>query len=57
MFCLHVHLCTMCVPDSYGDQKRASDLLELELDILSDAIWMLGTEPGPSRGSKSALNQ
>jgi hypothetical protein len=30
VFCLHVSLCTMCMPGACGGQKRASDL-ELEL--------------------------
>lgn len=28
--CLHVYVCTMCVPDAHGDQKRALDPLELD---------------------------
>ena len=31
VFCLHVCLCTMCMPGAYEGQKRASDALELEL--------------------------
>lgn len=31
--CLHVCLCTVCVTDAKGDQKRVVDPLEVELQI------------------------
>lgn len=31
VFCPHICLCTMCVPDVQGDQKRASDPLGLSI--------------------------
>lgn len=31
VFCLHVCLCTMCVPGAYRGQKKVLDSLELEL--------------------------
>jgi hypothetical protein len=31
MFCLHICMCTSCMPAAHRCQKRASDLLELEL--------------------------
>lgn len=34
MFCLHGSVCTMHIPCSYRAQKSASDLLELELQIM-----------------------
>lgn len=34
VFFLHVCLCTMCLPVAYRFQKRASDLLESELQLL-----------------------
>ena len=34
MFCLHISICTMCVPGAYGSQKRALDLLELKLQMV-----------------------
>ena len=34
VFGLHVCMCTMCMPGAHGGQKRALDLLELQL-------WML----------------
>lgn len=44
MLCLHVYLCIACVLDGYrGQQRRASDLLGLELDSweLPCALWEL----------------
>lgn len=35
MFCLPVCMCTTCVPGALGGQKRASDPLGLELQVLS----------------------
>lgn len=29
VFCLHLYLCTMCLPSAQGSQKRALALLEL----------------------------
>lgn len=34
MFCLHVHICTMCMLGTSGGQKRASDPLMLELKMV-----------------------
>ena len=34
IFCLHVCLCIMCVPGACRGQKRASDPVELELQIV-----------------------
>jgi hypothetical protein len=34
VFCLHVYLCTSCMPGTFGVQKRASDPLELEVQFL-----------------------
>lgn len=31
LFCLHVCLCTLCMPGTYRDHKRVSDPLEFEL--------------------------
>lgn len=47
----------LCIPhacNALGDQRRASDPLELELP-LCDARWMLGTESQSSAGAISAL--
>jgi hypothetical protein len=35
MFCLHVCLCIMFVSGVHRGQKRVSDLLELELEIVA----------------------
>jgi hypothetical protein len=32
-FCLHVCLCTVCKPVAHGSQKRAWNILELELQM------------------------
>ena len=34
MFCLYACLCTLCVPDACGGQKKVSDLLDLELQMI-----------------------
>jgi hypothetical protein len=34
VFCLHVCLCTMCVPCAHKGQKRASDPLELDFQTV-----------------------
>ena len=34
MFCLHVCLCITCMPGAHRGQKRASDSLELELQMV-----------------------
>lgn len=42
--CLHIYLCTMPVPDTIEGQKRASDLLGLELKMAVPCMWVLGLE-------------
>lgn len=32
VFCLHIYLCTTCMPSVHEGQQRALDLLELEFD-------------------------
>jgi hypothetical protein len=34
MFCLNIHMSTMCIPGPLWGQKRASDLMELELQMI-----------------------
>ena len=34
MFCIHVSICTMCMPDTHVVQKRVKGPLELELGII-----------------------
>lgn len=34
VFSLHVWMCTLCVPDVWGDQKRMLNLLGLELKVV-----------------------
>jgi hypothetical protein len=36
------------MPDAHGIQKREIDLLELELQVVMNLLWLLGIEPGPS---------
>lgn len=40
VFCLHVCICTMCVPDAHGSQKRV--LGSLELEFHKDVIYHAG---------------
>lgn len=50
-----VCLCTTCVSSTCRVQKRPSDLLELELEQLWAALWVLESNVGPL--AASALNQ
>ena len=43
MFWVHVCLCTLCVPNAQGDQKRELGPLELKLWMVVN--WVLGIEP------------
>lgn len=57
MFCLRVCLCTRFVPGASGGQKRALDLLELELPAVMSHNMALGTKSWSSRKIISAFNQ
>ena len=41
-----VHLCTTCVPDTHGSQRRHQILWTWSYRWLSAYMWVLGTEPG-----------
>lgn len=45
---LPVCMCTMSVPGTGGSQKKARDSLGLELQMVMvmNHLWVLGTEPG-----------
>lgn len=46
--CMHVCLCTICMPGDWGSQKRAwDDPLELEWQLWP-AVWVLGIKPASS---------
>jgi hypothetical protein len=52
MFCLHVYMCTICMPGTFGGQK-SSNPPKLELQIVMShhgvCVWGgggLGTKPG-----------
>lgn len=44
MFCLNIRMCTMCVPSAHRVQKRALDLLEIELQ-LPCVFWEMSPSP------------
>lgn len=44
----HMYVCTMCVR-GYRGQKMVFEVLELELQVVVVAKWLLGTEPGSIR--------
>lgn len=44
MFCLHVCLCSRCVPGTCRDQKSVSDPLELELRMVVSHHVDVGTQ-------------
>lgn len=33
-FLLHISICTVCLPSALGGQRKASDNLELELQVI-----------------------
>jgi hypothetical protein len=41
------------VPDASGGQKRALDLLGLELQIIVSSLWVLRIEPSSPTGRRS----
>ena len=43
--CLQVCLCTMRMPDGLGVQKKVSDPMGLELQMVCTIVWVPGTEP------------
>ena len=50
-------MCTMCVLAAHRDQKRVSDSLELELQmVVSHLTWVLEIESQDSGREASALN-
>ena len=53
--CLHVYMCTMCMPGAFKGQKRISDALDLQA-ILSCPKWVLGMELQCSARAASILN-
>lgn len=54
--CVRAHTCT-CEPSAIGAQKRASDLLLLELKMaVSILSWVLGTQPGCPRKVANTFN-
>ena len=49
-------MCTMYMPGAYGGQKRVSDALELELQVVVSHEWVLGIIPGSFERTASAFN-
>lgn len=45
LFYLHACICITCLPGACGDQKRASDLLELGLQTVVSHCMGAGLEP------------
>jgi hypothetical protein len=56
VFCLHICLCTVCVPGAHGSQRRVSDPLELELQFVVSCHVVLGIKPRSSEKVVSSLN-
>lgn len=46
----------MCMPGDPGGQKRVLGPLELELQMVISAVWMLELEPKSSEGASSILS-
>lgn len=55
VMCLAILPVYRCMPDDHGGQKRASNLLGLELQLWV-VMGMLGIEPRLPRRATSALN-
>ena len=52
-----VYMCgTMCIPDALRGQERASDTLELELQIVVSHHVNAGPKPGSSESTTNVLN-
>lgn len=49
-------ICTTCIHGAWEGQKRVSDLLRLELQIVVSLMWVLGIKPGPLRKAVNVLN-
>lgn len=48
-----------CAPHAcraHGDQKRASDPLGLEVQMVVNVMWMMGSEPSSSGRASSTLS-
>jgi hypothetical protein len=56
LFCLHVCLCTTCMPCACRGQKRASDPLEVELKTVGRHHVGAGNQTWLSGRTLSALN-
>lgn len=56
MFCLYVCLCSTCVSDALGEQKRTPDSQDCSYRQLLAAMWVLGNKSQSSRKTASALN-
>lgn len=51
--CLHVCICTVCMPGAPQDQEGDwMDSLELALLAVANSMWLLGTKPGPLQGQQ-----
>lgn len=45
VFCLHVCLSTMCMPNALRGQRRVPSPLGLEIPTVVAAMWVLGMKP------------
>lgn len=55
--CLHIYLCTSCMPSAFRGQKRLLDLLQLESPVVvSLQMCVLGTELESSARVACALH-
>lgn len=52
----YVYMCTGCKPGDHGNQKKASDPLELELDVVVSCCVGAGNQVQVFRKSNSALH-
>jgi hypothetical protein len=57
VFCLHACLCIICTGEALRGQKKALDLLELELKMVvscpvgtGNQTWVLTIKPSPQLG-------
>lgn len=54
--CMYVCMYTTCMAGAQGCQKRVLGSLDLKLQVVVAAVWMLGTECRFSLSARYALN-
>lgn len=56
MFCLHLYVCTTCVPGAFGSQETAFDSQGLNLQMVASCYVDAGFELGSFGGATRTFN-